>query len=105
MLVHCKISREGSRRFGGNCRFYAALTPICQHIIYSGLEGLYLFETESSNEFKDWAVDLPPSYADSVLEQWYTKEMEPMAIELQSFIETNLPRWRKNLKNTLASKN
>ena len=68
------------------------------------LKGLYRFETESTNEFKDWAVDLPLNYADSVVEQWYSKEMEPMVTEFQSFIDTNLPRWRSNLKSALASK-
>ncbi len=69
------------------------------------LTALYRFETESTNQFKDWAVDLPLSYADSVLEQWYSFETTPMVTELESFIDANLPRWRKNLKNTLASKN
>ncbi|MAF76045.1 MAG: hypothetical protein CMF17_09370 [Idiomarinaceae bacterium] len=68
------------------------------------LEGLYLFETESTNEFKDWAVDIPQSYADTTLQLWYSKEFATELVALQSFIDTNLPRWRRNLKSILASK-
>ena len=72
--------------------------------MYGYFKGLYQFETESSNESKNWAVDLPLSYADSVVEQWYSKEMEPMVRELQTFIDTDRPRWRRNLKSALFSK-
>lgn len=65
-------------------------TYICMGII----SGLYMFEHESSSEFKDWAVDLPASYAEGALRKWYTKDVpRELVDEMMSFIQSELSNW------------
>jgi len=65
-------------------------TYVCMGII----AGLYQFDQESASEFKNWAVDLPASYARDTLGKWYTKRVSPEAVdEMMSFIKNELPNW------------
>ena len=74
-------------------------TRICMGII----SGLYLFEHESSSEFKDWAVDIPVSYAENTLKKWYTKDIpQELVDEMKDFIQSDLPNW-PNFQRLLRS--
>ena len=65
-------------------------TYICMGII----SGLYLFEHESSSEFKDWAVDLSVIYAEDTLKKWYTRDVPQKFVDkMKSFIQSDLPNW------------
>lgn len=58
------------------------------------LKGIYLFETESSSEFKDWASDVGKENFFSILNDWKKdcQNKEDM-IEMNNFIEQNCPKW------------
>jgi len=77
-------------------------TCVCMGII----SGLYLFEHESSSEFKNWAADLPVIYAEDTLKKWYTKDVpQELVDEMESFIQSDLPNWpnfQRLLKNPSA---
>jgi len=78
-------------------------TYICMGII----SGLYLFECESSSEFKDWAGDLPVSHAEGTLRKWCTKDVQRELVdEMESFIQSELPNWpnfQRSLKKPPAT--
>ncbi len=78
-------------------------TYICMGII----SGLYLFDCESSSEFKDWAGDLSESHAEGTLRQWYTKDIpRELVDEMESFIQSKLSNWpnfQRSLKKPPAT--
>ena len=53
------------------------------------ISGLYQFESESSTEFKDWAVDIPGELADTILSEWKDshKDSELLAA-MESFTDS-----------------
>lgn len=63
---------------------------VCMGII----SGLYMFENESSSEFKDWAVDIPVSHAMNTLKEWHTRDVPQEFVDkMMSFIQSDLPNW------------
>lgn len=62
------------------------------------LLGLYEFDRESANEFKDWADDAPAAFAEEVVSIWKDGRPSKSDIEaLKTFIEEALGRWHKHL--------
>ena len=62
------------------------------------LLGLYKFDHESANEFKDWAGDAPAAFAEEVVSIW--KDGRPSKSDiraLKTFIEEAMGRWCKRL--------
>ncbi len=58
------------------------------------LRGIYQFEKESTSEFKDWAVDAPKDYFESVLKEWKKGQKDTKKIdEIDDFIKKKLPDW------------
>ena len=41
------------------------------------LKGIYKFETESTSEYKDWAVDAPSGIFEQVLDEWKEGQNSP----------------------------
>jgi len=62
------------------------------------LLGLYKFDDESTNEFKDWAGDTPTAFAEEIVRIW--KDGRPSKADvkaLRAFIEEALDGWCKRL--------
>ncbi|MCL4378259.1 MAG: hypothetical protein M1409_07770 [Actinobacteria bacterium] len=59
------------------------------------LKGIYKFEKESENEFKDWAVDAPEQNFEEVFDKWKKHCTNPDEIkEMKEFIGKNFPDWK-----------
>lgn len=59
------------------------------------LEGIYKFEKESENEFKDWAVDAPWQNFEKVFDKWKKHCTNPDDIkEMKKFVKKNFPDWK-----------
>ncbi|MHB1276252.1 MAG: hypothetical protein ACYCXQ_08395 [Candidatus Humimicrobiaceae bacterium] len=59
------------------------------------LKGIYKFEKESENEFKNWAVDAPEQNFEEVFDKWKNNCTNPDDIkEMKKFAEKNFPDWR-----------
>jgi hypothetical protein len=62
------------------------------------LAGLYLFEKESTTEFKDWAPDAPIIFAETVVDAWKAGRPGRADIAaLKAFIEDELGGWGARL--------
>ena len=62
------------------------------------LLGLYRFDDESTNEFKDWAGDAPTVLAEEVVRIWRDGRPSKADVEaLRTFIEEALAGWCKRL--------
>jgi hypothetical protein len=62
------------------------------------LLGLYKFDDESTNEFKDWAGDAPTVLAEEVVRIWKDGRPSKADVEaLRTFIEEALDGWCKRL--------
>lgn len=62
------------------------------------LKGLYLFERESTSEFKDWAADAPIVFAEEVVMEW--KSGHPSSDDISAmkgFISDELGCWGAGL--------
>jgi len=58
------------------------------------LQGLYWFEHESASEFKDWAVDAPAAFAETVIDTWKEGVTELAASQgVKAFIDEELNGW------------
>ena len=59
------------------------------------LKGIYRFEKESNNEFKDWAVDAPGENFKRVFNEWKKRctNLNDI-IETKKFIKKNFPDWK-----------
>jgi hypothetical protein len=58
------------------------------------LLGLYRFERESTNEFKDWAVDEPAEFASEVIDRWNSGSPSAADVgEVKQFIDNQLNGW------------
>ncbi len=58
------------------------------------LKGIYKFETESTSEYKDWAVDAPSGLFEQVLDEWKEGQKSPEDIaEVEEYVEDNFPDW------------
>ena len=58
------------------------------------LLGLYRFEDESSNEFKNWAPDAPSIFAEAVVEAWKAGSPSQTDVKvLKTFVEDELGGW------------
>ena len=54
------------------------------------LKGIYQYEKESTSEFKDWAVDIPREYFETIVNDWKKKCKNPKDIkEMDDFITKN----------------
>lgn len=59
------------------------------------LKGIYQFEKESENEFKDWAADAPRQNFEEVFDKWKKHCTNPDDIkEMKEFIGKNSPDWK-----------
>ncbi len=57
------------------------------------LKGIYLFETESTSEFKNWA-DVGEEYFRSILDDWKKDcDNEKDIVEMNNFIQEHCPQW------------
>lgn len=62
------------------------------------LKGLYLFERESTSEFKDWAVDAPIIFAEEVVIAWQSGQPSSDDISaMKGFISDELGGWGARL--------
>ncbi len=62
------------------------------------LLGLYQFDEESTNEFKDWAPDAPTIFAEAVVDVW--KKGKPSRADVKAvraFVEEELFGWGASL--------
>lgn len=68
------------------------------------LKGLYVFEKESSTEFKDWATDLPSEYFGIILDEWKNifKKRRPYK-RMEKFLQENCPDWTSWAMKSLRS--
>ena len=58
------------------------------------LKGMYKFETESTSEYKDWAVDAPSGFFEQVLDEWKEGQKSPEDIaEVEEYVKDNFPDW------------
>ena len=58
------------------------------------LLGLYTFEHESTNEFKDWAVGEAAEFAREVIERWRRGSPSPADVrEVRQFVKDELNSW------------
>ena len=58
------------------------------------LLGLYQFEHESTNEFKDWAVDAPAEFAREIIDRWRNGLPSQADVgEVKQFINNQLDGW------------
>ncbi len=58
------------------------------------LKGLYDYETGSTSEFKDWAVDAPHNYYQIVVEKWRETCTDPEERrEVEEFLKREVPGW------------
>ena len=58
------------------------------------LLGLYRFEHESTNEFKDWAVDESAEFAREVIDRWKSGSPSQADVrEVKQFIDEELKGW------------
>ena len=48
------------------------------------IKGIQEYEATSTSEFKDWAVDAPNHYIDTVLEKW--KESKPSQMDIDEVV-------------------
>ena len=56
------------------------------------LKGIYKFETESTSEYKDWAVDAPSGLFEQVLDEWKEGQKSPEDIaEVEEYVKDNFP--------------
>ena len=54
------------------------------------LKGMYKFETESTSEYKDWAVDAPSGLFEQVLDEWKEGQNSPEDIaEVEEYVKDN----------------
>ena len=61
------------------------------------LKGIYLFETESSSEFKDWAADAGMDNFFSILDDWKKDcQNKEDIVEMNNFIQENCPKWYRD---------
>ena len=59
------------------------------------LKGIYQFEKESNNEFKDWAVDAPGENFERVFDKWKECCTNLNDIkEMKKFVKKNFPDWK-----------
>ena len=59
------------------------------------LKGIYKFEKESENEFKDWTVDAPEQNFEEVFNKWKKYCTNPDDIkDMNEFIGKNSPDWK-----------
>jgi hypothetical protein len=62
------------------------------------LLGFYQFEHESTSEFKNWAIDAPISFAETVVDAWKTGTPSRTDIKtVRAFIEEELGGWGERL--------
>jgi len=58
------------------------------------LKGIYLFEKESSIEYKDWAADVPKNYFGCILDEWKKRpDSQEDNAEVDKYIKENFPGW------------
>ncbi len=58
------------------------------------LKGIYKFDTESTSEYKDWAVDAPSGLFEQVLDEWKEGQKSPEDIaEVEEYVKDNFPDW------------
>ena len=58
------------------------------------LKGIYLYEEDSSSEFKDWATDVPGESFGYVLIQWKNRNSNNKdKKEMKDFISNECPNW------------
>lgn len=58
------------------------------------LKGIYKFDTESTSEYKDWAVDAPSGIFEQVLDEWKEGQNSPEDIaEVEEYVKDNFSDW------------
>lgn len=58
------------------------------------LKGIYLFEKESTTEYKDWTVDAPGEYFSSTYENWKKScRDQNLKSKVKDFIKSECPDW------------
>jgi phosphoribosyl-ATP pyrophosphohydrolase len=59
------------------------------------LKGIYKFEKESENEFKEWAIDAPGEIFEKVFNKWKKNCTNLNDIkEMKKFVNKNFPDWK-----------
>jgi len=60
------------------------------------LKGIHQFETESTSEYKSWAVDAPGEFFISVCQQWKKQAKRKTDVaEVRKFVDSLCSRWAK----------
>ena len=58
------------------------------------LKGIYLYEKKSNSEFKDWAVDAPGEFFESIFDDWKKScKIDKDIDEVSCFVEENCNAW------------
>lgn len=58
------------------------------------LKGIYKFETESTSEYKDWAVDAPSEFFEQVFDEWKKGlKSSKDIVEFEEYFKDNFPDW------------
>ena len=70
--------------------FHAQAKQVCIGLLL----GLYRFEHESTNEFKDWAVGEPAEFASRVIALWKSGSPSQADVsEVRQFLDDQLKGW------------
>ena len=87
---------EALEPYTNKLRRYNDLSMAIQAKLYCMgiLKGVYLFEKESTSEYKDWAVDAPKEIFCRILGDWKDACRNPEDLdEMAHFIERECPEW------------
>ena len=76
-------------------RYHDRLMPAQAMLYCMGiLKGVYLFEKESTSQYKDWAVDAPKEFFNRILRDWKEACRNNNDLkQMEDFIEQECPEW------------
>ena len=87
---------DGIEPYTDELRRYHDRSMIAQAKLYCMgiLKGIYLFEKDSTSEYKDWAVDAPEDFFSRILKDWKEACRNKNNLkQMDHFIEQECPEW------------
>ncbi|MEW6242963.1 MAG: hypothetical protein AB1497_01580 [Bacillota bacterium] len=54
--------------------------------------GLYMFDTDSETQFKNWAVDVPEQFAQHIISEWVKLNQDAIN-DIRELLEERCPNW------------
>ena len=68
--------------------------PEAKSVCIGILKGLYRYEKQATNEFADWAVDVPKNFFDTIYDEWEKNQPVKEDVEkVDEFIKNELTEW------------